>query len=659
MIARWTEYWMSVDLQKDPDRPSVMKVAPTGKAAGVIEGLTIHSAFSLCFTNEYTSLPDKKRESMRENLSSLVLVIIDEMSMVKSDILYQIYRRLQEIKQNDSDFGGISVILCGDLMQLQPVKGAWIFEPPKGEVFQAAHAVQPLWELFKPIELVKNHRQGEDRSYADLLNRVRKGKHTEEDIDSLRGRLTTSFPPDALYCYGKNDPVIKQNYEELERLNGDPEVFKARHMHPSMRNYKPYINKFGFVNETPFLDVLQLKVDARVMITYNIDTPDLLSNGSMGTVSGFYRNSKHAIEQILVTLDNPKHGITRRKKFMHILKQMKMPKATPVGRRNYEYALGKAKKHHASKAKVIQFPLALARAITSHKVQGDTIKEPTSVVADTDSIFTTAQFYVMIGRVPKMRQLHFKSFSPEKIMTNKKSLQEAEYLKKRAINNPSNRINDLWYQPNNYIRKISSLNIRSLQRHIHDLAADPTLLSSDIICLQETFIMANNSAPRLPGYQSYLAGRGRGRGVAAYVKLGLVKSLQKIQPLLEEEFAQVLKLYFIDLHLIIVYRSPNSSHAHCIPHLAQLFTKYVNPSVPTVICGDFNFDTLKPSNHPLYKCLTTKLGFLQIVKQPTSIHGHCIDHAYIRGKISTRYKLHYPYYSDHEAVCIMLKKTMS
>ena len=175
ITASWCDKWLRHDNTNmiDPDKPTVVKVAPTGKAAGVIDGLTLHSAFHFNFGNEHSSLPDKLRETMRENLSNLTILIVDEMSMVKADLLYQIYLRLQEIKQTKQDFGGVAVILCGDLMQLKPVQGNWIFESPKNPQFQLAHIILPIWNLFQTIELTHNHRQGDDKSYGDLLNRLR------------------------------------------------------------------------------------------------------------------------------------------------------------------------------------------------------------------------------------------------------------------------------------------------------------------------------------------------------------------------------------------------------------------------------------------------------------------------------------------------------
>ena len=143
-----------------------------GTAARKIHGHTMHSALRLSFNNKMTSLGETNRGHLREVLGRLELLIVDEVSMVKSDQLYQIHMRLQEIKQSHDLFGGVAVLLLGDLMQLKPIKGAWIFDDPKGDA-KNSHEFLSLWEQFEPHTLEKNHRQKDDKSFAEILDRIR------------------------------------------------------------------------------------------------------------------------------------------------------------------------------------------------------------------------------------------------------------------------------------------------------------------------------------------------------------------------------------------------------------------------------------------------------------------------------------------------------
>ena len=115
----------------NPDCPYLLITAPTGTAAANIRGQTLHSTFGFSFGNEYYSLSDKQRDEKRTNLKNLKFVIIDEISMVKADLLYQLDMRLREIKQRpDKIFGGVAIYTFGDMLQLRPCQARYIFEEP-------------------------------------------------------------------------------------------------------------------------------------------------------------------------------------------------------------------------------------------------------------------------------------------------------------------------------------------------------------------------------------------------------------------------------------------------------------------------------------------------------------------------------------------------
>ena len=175
----------------DPNHPYLIKAAFTGNAAFIIHGQTLHSAFNFPYGNQILSLSDKIRDERRTLLRNLRAVIVDEMSLVKSDMLYQLHFRLmKDIFQNDLPFGGVSVFVLGDILQIEPVKGSSIYSVPRDQRLQICHAFEDLWKKFIVINLNKNHRQGDDKGYADLLNRVRVGQQTREDVAKLKGILS-------------------------------------------------------------------------------------------------------------------------------------------------------------------------------------------------------------------------------------------------------------------------------------------------------------------------------------------------------------------------------------------------------------------------------------------------------------------------------------
>ena len=178
----------------NPLKPKVLLLAPTGMAASLIGGTTLQSGLSLKFGTKYLSLRDTKREELRILFEDLQLIIIDECSMVSADALYDVHRRLQEIFVSKDLFGGKSILLVGDLLQLPPVKGRPIFAKPKCEKnISLWSSNENLWSSFEVITLNTNFRQGISE-WTKCLNRLRIGEITEEDRSMLEQRRLNNFP---------------------------------------------------------------------------------------------------------------------------------------------------------------------------------------------------------------------------------------------------------------------------------------------------------------------------------------------------------------------------------------------------------------------------------------------------------------------------------
>ena len=676
VITLVCEYWLTYG-NKHPDKPSVIKLAPTGRAANIIDGCTLHSGLKIGFGNKHTPLSDKLRPSMQNELSDLSVVIIDELSMVKSDMLYQLNLRLQEIKQNrDKDFGGVSVLLVGDLLQLRPVSAEWIFDPPEDKNFRISHAIRPLWDLFESFELTHNHRQGEDKEYGDLLNRLRwlppltteekkdMKKLTEEertkrdnrlsdkDKKLLATRVTSERPEDALYVFGWNKFVNAHNEEKLELLEGQVEVMEAINRNTYQKNFQPKVGADGFISKIPFKQTLKLKKGAKAMITFNVDTPDGLTNGTTGVVAGFEKQNGKVVS-VLINLDDPRYGKTLRLKHAKKCECLGAKDAVPIGRVCFEYSLGNVKKEHAAKAKCVQFPLTLAWAVTCHKCQGWTIESPTRLVADLSSCWGPAMAYVMLGRIQNITQLYLPSLDTTKIYASEKALKEAHKIKTQALNNTVNIAKDKWKGGSKNSLRITSLNIQHLVNRVEDLKTDPTILLSDIICLQETFL-ERKPFPKIPGYDLISAGRGRGKGVAIFLRRHMLDDLIDIEERVEN-FAQCLKLSFPTFDVITVYRNQICKKAHYSQLFLNMLGGLIDSDKRTIVTGDFNFEFWKRPPSVLAQNME-QMGLSQIVKTPTTVHGNCIDHVYLtKGETEVDHKIYYPYYTNHEAIVVILK----
>ena len=297
----------------DTENPYILPLSFTGTAAANIDGMTLHSAFNFPFSNEFLSLSDRLRDKKRDYLKNLKIIILDEFSMVKADLLYQIDLRLRELLQNTNEpFGGCAVLMFGDLLQLRPVMGKYIFELPRSTDYHVSYHIEPLWETFGVIQLLTNHRQGEDFDYAEVLNRIRAGSQTENDYNLLEQRVKpenhSDIPPDALFVTCKNKHVNEINEHRLEMLEGDLIKISAIVKSCSQKQVNAKTNTDGSIFNTPLQKNLRLKVGAKVMLTFNIDVIDSLTNGAFGEIKGFQYTSSGSVKTVLVHFKNEKVG---------------------------------------------------------------------------------------------------------------------------------------------------------------------------------------------------------------------------------------------------------------------------------------------------------------------------------------------------------------
>ena len=207
----------------NPEKPRVLLLAPTGVAAINIDGVIIHSALGIIPSNKFHPLADKTRCDLRNKLSEVKLIVIDEISMVSSKLFYQIHERLIEVfaSQDDLDFGGISIIVCGDLYQLPPVMGKPVYVNQDNTMKEIL--THQLWKKFVFIELTEIMRQ-DNKEFAGLLNRVRVGEVLEKDIEILNQRNVQNFDKDeychAIHIFAENIPAHSHNANMLESIDG-------------------------------------------------------------------------------------------------------------------------------------------------------------------------------------------------------------------------------------------------------------------------------------------------------------------------------------------------------------------------------------------------------------------------------------------------------
>ena len=641
------------------DSPCVIKVAPTGTAASNIEGQTLHTAFSFSFDGKMYSLTDKARDLRRRILVNLRMIIIDEISMVKSDMLYQLDLRLQEITQKYIPFGGISIFVFGDLMQLKPVMGNYIFEEPRHEDYVQTHLANPRWKMFECLVLEKNHRQGKDKTYADLLNRVRVGEHTEDDLKILRERVRPHNHKDIadadLFIGGKRRQCaeINKNYVFHQLKGSSIKKLEAITFHQTRKNFKPKLNdKDGTIGSTSFKNKLFLKKGAKIMIIHNIDTIDSLTNGQIGILEDFIESKEGTIEKLIVNLLNKNAGRLNRQK--HPFLAEKYPNCVIIERMSMQYSLRAKSGDAGSTATLIQFPITLAHAVTGHKVQGQSIPVPNKVVMDLDSTFQCAQSYVMLSRIQTIDQLFIlNNIDERKLQHSVKSLQELKRLENISYNaNPTN-----WEKKNkNNTFKIVMLNCAGLRAHIKDIRADNYILQADVIHLVETSLENDSSTNdlELEGYTSYFYNISKGKGIATYISIKNITNTEILENIFDTGI-QICAFNMEKVSSIAVYRSSFGN----IGSLTEKLVKIISKKKCVLIIGDFNICTKKKPSNTVTTVLLSQ-DFTSLLDEATHIEGGYIDHAYWKDEdqdfLRPTVERYSPYYSDHDAICITLMK---
>ena len=650
-LTQWTHRILA-KAGDDPNSPYILKAATTGAASTLIEGSTVHSSLGFDFSAKHSSLNDKKREQKREQLKNLKILIIDEFSMMKADILYRIHLRLREITQKNEDFGGVNVYLLGDPAQLKPVLGGYIFAAPNCPDYKLAYGdgTGSLWRSFKVINLEENHRQGKDKDYADMLNRIRMGRHTQTDIEILKTRVRPIGHQDlkgGLFISAKVKPVATYNEKAINKLPGKLYVSKATHIQAMSKSYKPKVDKIsGRVGDTQYVDELNLKIGARVMLIFNIDVSDLLCNGAVGTVLGIEENMNGNISAVIVMFDNPAAGKESRGRNPMMTK--KYPNGTVIKKKEQEYSLARNQGLISSTAKLIQYPIVLAWAVTVHKFQGQTVKSPQKVVIDLRSVFEAAQAYVMASRVQELEQLYILEELPEnKIYASHAALDEIERLIGVSMNkNPTD-----WERENDGSKtKVSFLNCRSIKNKFQNIKADRSMLKSDVIILTETWLEEGSNVDEyhLQDFDTNFCSRGRGKGIASYYKTKFNHAVN-----INGAGFSISKVESNVLDIIGIYRSQEGNVMELISQLETL----IDPSKTSVIGGDLNICALAQPNNFVTTCLK-EIGFEQIVTRATHIEGGLIDHVYIAQGENVKFAWvleDFPkYYSDHDGLCLTL-----
>ena len=611
-------------------------------------GTTLHSGLDFKFGTEYQNMNRKKLDKLKDVLQDLELIVIDEMSMVSSDMLYKLNDRLRQIFYPCEEvFGGKSIMLVGDLLQLKPVRGRFIFETPKSTKYVPYHEAEPLWYQFEVVVLETNHRQGVS-AWASLLSRARIEKMILSDYKDLESRRFLKFPKtnptkDMHVCY-TNKEAHAINSKNLDSIPAPLVEMKSETKYP--RGYEPKITEHGTIDGTQFKELLQLKVGARVMLVFNVNTVDSLVNGALGVVTKFVKE-KNEVTSVVVEFDNIEAGLEQKRHHQDFILKHNLKSGVPLFRVDFEYALPfkKGSKSHNAKGKIKQYALKLASACTAHKLQGANVQKESKLFIHGHNRLPRGMGYVMLSRCTDINSVYLdENFDLKKILAVPEALEENERLNKRSIVPKfKNEQFDL------YMINVDG----KCKDWLLDVEADPYAERSKIVAVVETWIDPNEESKiksKLGTFYGASYGNGKGCGVFTNEKVTKVKRVVK------ENFQLVSLILPNNVQVIAVYSSSTSAISEHVEKLKDAINE-VLISKTCYITGDFNFETNEKGVSSLMDFFMEK-GLEQVIQLPTHEKGRTIDHLYVPkgSKEKIDYKLSYPIYSDHAAIRLKFQK---
>lgn len=379
-------------------------VAPTGVAAINAGGVTIHSMFQLP-TTAFIPTPDyvnpslvtnttelaktqKLRTDKRKVMQELELLVIDEISMVRADLLDAIDMTLRRVRRSPNPFGGVQVVAIGDLFQLSPVvkEDTWniLGHFYKSPFFFSAHA----WQKSNPIAIeLKNVYRQSDQTFVDLLNRVRNGVKSDKDLEVLNQQYVENIEDDVITLTTHNRKADRINQDQLAKLKTAPITLQAK------------ISGRFYESSYPVPEKFQLKIGAQIMFIRN-HPEGLYFNGRIGKLVD-------KVDEFLKVEfnDGSNSIIVEREEW-----------------KNTTFKVDEKTKEILQEdiGSFLQYPVRLAWAVTVHKSQGLTFDK---LQLDLENSFAAGQLYVALSRCRSLEGLKLLSkIRPDNIIVDKRIL---------------------------------------------------------------------------------------------------------------------------------------------------------------------------------------------------------------------------------------------
>ena len=370
------------------NKKTIYLTSTTGISAYNIGGITINSFMGIGTAEAPVELLLKRIRSkigIRNRIKLTDVLVIDEISMMSASTFEKINIICQTLRKSNKPFGGIQIVLTGDMLQLETIFN--------NENIDRRLIIES--ELFikmfndSTVILKENFRQKNDNLYIDLLLRIRENKYTVEDIQKLQSRLIKKDQSDIIHLVSSNKKAQAINIEELNKISSEDVNYESVYSHFGdketcdilVKELKTQFTQKG-------IETVRLRKGCRVLLSKNLDVSIGLVNGSVGTVEDLMEDS------VKVKFDN---GVTE-----------------TINRVEWELEIDN------TKVSCTQIPLMLAYSITIHKSQSLSLDK---AVLDLADCFCNHMVYVALSRIRSLEGVYLKSFNHKKITVNKKLLE--------------------------------------------------------------------------------------------------------------------------------------------------------------------------------------------------------------------------------------------
>ena len=635
-------------------------MAPTGKAAHIIQGMTIHSALKMPYKRIgpiYQPLSISTLTTLRSTLSGLKFILIDEISMVGINLFNYVDRRLQDIMGLKKTFGGCHIICIGDLYQLQPVFDTWIFlMPSEGP---GALATNQWHAHFKLFELNTIMRQKDHKPFAEMLNRLREGKHTDQDKAFISSKVIRAdyrnrdYPhKEVTHLFSTNAAV--HDFNIAARKKTPIHILADDHVNGacSKEIERIHLDKMKDIDpkDAQGLEtVLTIALEDRVEVSQNIAIRDGLTNGASGTIMKLPKppddtDNLLARGLIWVYFDDKRIGAEARTKGVRLYRTGIDNTWTPIEPVTKHLQISRNTQITANRT---QFPIRIAAAKTIHRSQGQTLN---AVVTDFKAAKGAHMHYVAISRVTNPDHLYVTNFNSKKINTDTDVHDEMARLRTTSLLRIPRHLD---YRRMAQNTTACFMNIRRLNKYADDLASDYNHRNSYITIVAETHITAQTDLRKLAEIHPHQDHNIKNmcatdppakQGISCFATMPMANITHSNTATME---CSVCTVSFPDTcTFICVYRYHRQPLADFFEDLNHVIEQHCTGKI--IIVGDMNLNMLDPSvaKKVIDKILAPQ-NLTQLVTGPTTKAGTEIDHVYTNIDHATVDVIP-TYYPDHD-----------